>query len=1349
MHFLFLVSLLLVLGKWANTRADISFTVNSFRNLNVIATSFKTDTSSGNFHVRFSSYKNVGQFKLEAPSVKIDSLFFENMEFAESDSMIQVDSTLFDFGASKGTVILRGLAFQLNSPKAKLISGAAAKNNLHLLIDECFIYADSLDGTFLSWATGPNQLGNIEIRKSFFVVKNASRGTMMELIGGNVILANNVFNFPGLVSSTVYKKIELRSNTINRSQFDLNGKFSGGVQAIFNIQRNLLAFPGSVDAFGGTQIWGMFINGFDELQSQMDRNEMGKGWQGFDFPSSSRFTKTGFVLDSLSGKKVTELWDWYIQNDSIAGINTGPNHREKKYNVFPGTKSIDFSIQSITGKAYFNSTLFPRYFSVTNDFTSPTSTVLFPELKILLPALGPIHFGPFSIDSISLGLQAKDGSPLLLAKEYQGPFNRQPTILANHHFYPSVFKNLLPTARYFNFAFRGNTSAGIGITPSTEIGLGDTLLFNKVDTAGYTTFYTKTLSPIPKDLRSLSKFIGFETTATLLDSMTFGLKDQVVPYVADNVYWKLEGSNPRFVKANGKPGTGGMVYAKTQVESPFNAYLVEKLSVPKGGKTFNTAEGFVRADAKDGYQIYIDSTASVDTTQFGSYSKAFQFTTIGRLDTDSLSLIQKWNPDFEAFKDSSGLISSVPFDIDSANLGHIQIVKSDGKSFFFVALKHNIFRDSLFNGPIDGLVELSNFKSAVSGRLRFTNVGDSIKEYSWKNKDTVFKNSRYVSGRELKGTSGLVSVQPWTATFPAIAHDRSKIEAWWSNGSEWKKIDSLPVYLNTTTYDVRVSQIPPDAKYVIIVERLLPAETYLKIDPPNLIGDSLHVTVSYRDQANKTIDQYCVEIRNMDQFGKSDSVTCSKRSVETMDVQKITSNLAYVYRIQYFTGGIPYGSPSWKPLDGPTWDPALVFPEAHRLKSQKKWHLLGFPFKGNLKTALKFHESTIPDKKILDSILVLQVKMEKGLPILDTVRNLGVGVNFDPGAAYLVAGTRAFDQVLELGNKFLPLQPYTIPLDSGWHLISNPFPTSISVKKIRSFKRSIPRIWNLVMSPGVPSNLYSWELDTLMKPFTGYAYYAYQNDSLTFDILTDSYPLGKVAGAPDWVQVELKSPWAISHMYLSHDGEDGNVPYFCSLNSGLELRIGGGAGYMIKSISEFHAIDESMEIRSTTSGIAKFSIDFPFGQTGSSDIKIRVVDLTTGRVYNQTNASELPISQGNRNYRLLIGNADFVDSKLASIFSSQSNRIALSQNFPNPARGLTSISLNIPVQKLEKLNAFLQVLDMQGRELQKLDLNFLRFGKQVVNLDASSFKPGLYIYRLTVVEGKSRTLLQKMMLVSP
>ena len=240
-----------------------------------------------------------------------------------------------------------------------------------------------------------------------------------------------------------------------------------------------------------------------------------------------------------------------------------------------------------------------------------------------------------------------------------------------------------------------------------------------------------------------------------------------------------------------------------------------------------------------------------------------------------------------------------------------------------------------------------------------------------------------------------------------------------------------------------------------------------------------------------------------------------------------------------------------------------------------------------------------------------------------------------------------------------------------------------------------------------------------------------------------------MAGAPDWVQVELKSPWAISHMYLSHDGEDGNVPYFCSLNSGLELRIGGGAGYMIKSISEFHAIDESMEIRSTTSGIAKFSIDFPFGQTGSSDIKIRVVDLTTGRVYNQTNASELPISQGNRNYRLLIGNADFVDSKLASIFSSQSNRIALSQNFPNPARGLTSISLNIPVQKLEKLNAFLQVLDMQGRELQKLDLNFLRFGKQVVNLDASSFKPGLYIYRLTVVEGKSRTLLQKMMLVSP
>ena len=63
--------------------------------------------------------------------------------------------------------------------------------------------------------------------------------------------------------------------------------------------------------------------------------------------------------------------------------------------------------------------------------------------------------------------------------------------------------------------------------------------------------------------------------------------------------------------------------------------------------------------------------------------------------------------------------------------------------------------------------------------------------------------------------------------------------------------------------------------------------------------------------------------------------------------------------------------------------------------------------------------------------------------------------------------------------------------------------------------------------------------------------------------------------------------------------------------------------------------------------------------------------------------------------------------------------------------------------------AILDVMDMRGRSVSRTRMDDIHVGHQVVTLDASAWKPGVYLYRLTVVTGDKLARLQKRMLVSP
>jgi hypothetical protein len=179
-------------------------------------------------------------------------------------------------------------------------------------------------------------------------------------------------------------------------------------------------------------------------------------------------------------------------------------------------------------------------------------------------------------------------------------------------------------------------------------------------------------------------------------------------------------------------------------------------------------------------------------------------------------------------------------------------------------------------------------------------------------------------------------------------------------------------------------------------------------------------------------------------------------------------------------------------------------------------------------------------------------------------------------------------------------------------------------------------------------------------------------------------------------------------------------------------------------VDDLARVDEPVEIRSSREGTVRFIL----GESGQSPA-FAIIDQSTGAIYDQSSAGEVPVSQGSHNYRLLAGDPAFVGEQTQAFLASTPSAIALSQNFPNPARGITRIAIEWPATQSRDRRATLEVLDLQGRRLALRRLDGIQVGRQLIEVDASAWKPGIYIYRLAVVTGGRVLRLQKRMLVTP
>ncbi|HCD48328.1 MAG TPA: hypothetical protein DEQ46_06830, partial [Cryomorphaceae bacterium] len=72
------------------------------------------------------------------------------------------------------------------------------------------------------------------------------------------------------------------------------------------------------------------------------------------------------------------------------------------------------------------------------------------------------------------------------------------------------------------------------------------------------------------------------------------------------------------------------------------------------------------------------------------------------------------------------------------------------------------------------------------------------------------------------------------------------------------------------------------------------------------------------------------------------------------------------------------------------------------------------------------------------------------------------------------------------------------------------------------------------------------------------------------------------------------------------------------------------------------------------------------------------------------------------------------------------NNFAVSQNFPNPASGITKLA----IESAEAANYNMVVMDMTGRLVEMKDFGRLDAGRHIKTIDVTNYAAGVYFYTI-------------------
>lgn len=632
--------------------------------------------NTGAHHIRFTGagYQNPGSLTLNNNAS--DSLIFERN--APTDSAIRVDATLLHLQGQKGTVVFRGLSFKLNTGGA--VFDTNQSGNHHLVFDSCLVLGDTVTkGKVFSWSG--DGASNITLSNSMF----ASTGALSLTGASNITLSNNLFNFSGVLTASTTTQFVMKYNTVNRTQFLLDGNFS----ARCTIQNNYFANPPVKNnlAQGGNQKFIVFFKGnsFLSTGSNLSDNIRYSTWDGYDFypPGIATFTDPSNTTVTPS-KDSTIVWDWKTPGDATHGAWNGTTPLPT-FNIFPSDSTVSLSVPGGNAVFNLNRSAFPRvigaaYGTAAYATALPDSARSWFERDTTL-----VLTGSATVQSITLPARL-EGTPILFSKSGVA---FTPGSMGSEG--GTTFVNSTLTSNAFIPAFAGQNTFRGSNTAVKSLSSDSVFIFSSIARSGRTAFSKVSLVPLNKRWRVIQKAgsaLGIRGTTTAQGSGTasFGLSKigADAPFKADSLAWWLGGN------AFATPSDSvGKYWGRTAFSPSMQAMLIERLAIGQGRDTLSIPQGRLITSSVSGHQLSMDSTFVPTLVQFpemGNFSKGLSLGWAGRAVGDSLYVeLKKSAAKQRAFLFSVGKAIELPSLRDDSVTITLAIGMADSGKVFFLA----------------------------------------------------------------------------------------------------------------------------------------------------------------------------------------------------------------------------------------------------------------------------------------------------------------------------------------------------------------------------------------------------------------------------------------------------------------------------------------------------------------------------------------------------------------------------------------------------------------------------------------------------------------------------------------
>ncbi len=327
---------------------------------------------------------------------------------------------------------------------------------------------------------------------------------------------------------------------------------------------------------------------------------------------------------------------------------------------------------------------------------------------------------------------------------------------------------------------------------------------------------------------------------------------------------------------------------------------------------------------------------------------------------------------------------------------------------------------------------------------------------------------------------------------------------------------------------------------------------------------------------------------------------------------------------------------------------------------------------------------------------------------------------------------------------------YSIPIHSGWNIISNPFEKSVAWANVQNMN-------------GLAANtlIYNWNGNwtnpSSMNPYDGY----YFNNTQGLTSLKIPYPTTTSLSKQQYqtpfninANSSLKISLDINGNELSNsiinfdessNNDFDNKDYFAPPGDFDDARI----NLVNKNLSTDYK-QLFVESRPDISDGQSFDLNFKNTTNKNANLKIEgienfpgyeiyLLDKILNRFYNLKQQSSIQINSDikKQDYSLLIGTKKFINSLKDELTPKE---FTLYQNYPNPFNPSTLIRYQIPLKELVTI----KVYDILGKEVETLVNDIQDPGYYEVKFDGFNLSSGIYFYR---VKAGNFSDVKKMMLI--